>query len=517
MKKPGKVAAMLSSALFFMSAGCRPGAAEVVREPAHAGAFYPAGKAEIAAILADVLAKASPPAGAVPKAIVVPHAGYQYSAACAAWAYKTLAPGAKTVTRVILLAPSHYVGFTGAYVNDRAYKTPLGVLHLDVEAVAKLKSMDFPRSEAPAAGTREHSDEVQVPFIQTVLPNAGLVPLVIGELAPGDADAIAVALSAIVDEHTVIVASSDFTHYGSRFGYMPDLGGDSAAGLRKLDMGAADLVARGDGEGFARYIERTGATICGRNPIAILLAVFKANGWKAEGKILNYTTSGAETGDYANSVSYCAIELGNVADKPTVAVPAPASPAVASGLTPAEGQSLVKLARFVLERFVRDRVSAFPDSELARFGLTDATRGKFGVFVTLRERGDLRGCIGHIIPRLPLYRGVIENAMNAAARDPRFRPVEPAELSAISIEISVMSPLMRVASLDEIKVGRDGLVLVNGPNSGVFLPQVPVEQGWDKTTYLEQLGRKAGLDTDAYRRKETELQRFTAQIFEEHP
>jgi hypothetical protein len=529
MKKPGKVAAMLSSAFVFLSTGCRSGAAEVVREPAHAGVFYPAGKAELAAILADVLAKAAvadATAGRVPKAVVVPHAGYQFSAATAAWAYKALAPGAKTMTRVILLAPSHYVGFMGALVNGRAYRTPLGVCHLDAEAVAKLKSLSFPQSDAPGAGTREHSDEVQVPFIQTALPNAKLVPLIIGELMPGDADTIARALSAIIDDHTVIVTSSDFTHYGDRFGYTPDVGPDAAAGIRKIDMGAAELIARGDADGFGRYIDRTGATICGRNPIAVLLAVFKANGWKADGKVLNYTTSGAETGDYANSVSYCAIALGDI----TVAAVAPAAGAAAAGagdgsgaaatessLTPAEGQKLVQLARHVLERFVRDRVTEFPDTELAKFGLTDATKGRFGVFVTLRERSDLRGCIGHIIPRLPLYRGVIENAMNAAARDPRFRPVEPGELSAISIEISVMSPLIRVGSLDEIKVGRDGLVLVCGPNSGVFLPQVPGEQGWDKTMYLEQLGRKAGLDTDAYRRKETELHRFTAQIFEENP
>jgi len=522
MKKPGKVAAMLTSALVYLAAGCRSGAAEVEREPAHAGAFYPADKAEAEGMLKDYLAKAAPPAGPVPRAVVVPHAGWQYSGATAAWAYKALAPGAETITRVVLLAPSHYSAFRGVVVNERSYRSPLGVCHLDTDAVAKLKTGDFAQAVMEGPGTREHSDEVQIPFIQTILPKARLVSLIVGDLAPGDADHTARAISMILDEHTVIVASSDFTHYGVRFGFAPPLGPDLAAGLREFDGRAAGLIIRGDGKGFEDYVERTGATICGRNPISVLLAVFKVNRWRANGNVLNYTTSGAITGDWSSTVSYCAINLGDVAVPPKaiatgVSASAETPRSVRTELTPAEGVALLKLSRHVLGKFVADHVSHFTEEELEPFGLTEATKGQFGVFVTLRERGELRGCIGHIVPRFPLYRGVVENTMNAAARDPRFGPVAAGELAAITIEISVMSPLVKVKSLDEIVVGRDGLVLVNGSNTGVFLPQVPGEQGWDKTTYLQQLGVKAGLDPAAYRRPDTDLYRFTAQIFDEKP
>ncbi|MEK7477087.1 MAG: AmmeMemoRadiSam system protein B [Candidatus Coatesbacteria bacterium] len=521
MKKPGKVAAMLTSALVSLAGGGRAGAAGIERAPVHAGSFYPAGKSEAEALLKGYLAKATPPPGPVPRAVVVPHAGWQYSGPTASWAYKALARGAETITRVILLAPSHYVAFRGVVVNERSYRSPLGVCPLDTEAIATLKKGDFAQADMQGPGTREHADEVQIPFIQTVLPKARLVPLIVGELAPGDAEHTARAISTILDEHTVIIASSDFTHYGLRFGFAPPLGRDIPAGLRDLDLGAADRITRGDGEGFAAYVDRTGATICGRNPISILLAVFKVNRWRANGKVLQYATSGALTGDWSSSVSYCAIALGDVSIPPrakaVAATGTKTSAAPATTLSPADGEALLKLSRYVLRKFVVDKVSHFTEEELEPFGLTAAAKGQLGAFVTLREQGQLRGCIGHIVPRFPLYRGVVENTMNAASRDPRFGSVKPGELAAITIEISVMSPLVKVESVDEIVVGRDGLVLVNGQNTGVFLPQVPGEQGWDKDTFLQQLGVKAGLDPGAYRRPDTELYRFTARIFEEKP
>lgn len=184
-------------------------------------------------------------------------------------------------------------------------------------------------------------------------------------------------------------------------------------------------------------------------------------------------------------------------------------------LNAGEELTLLKLARFVMHNFITRGTTDFPDSQLSDFQITPAFQQKLGVFVTLKEYGDLRGCIGNIVGIRPLYQGVIENAQNAAAHDPRFNPVTPDELEQIEIEISVMSPLKPVRSLDEILVGRDGLVLKKGFHSGVFLPQVPVEWNWDKTTYLEQLGLKAGLNRDAYKDPQTELLRFSAQVFGE--
>jgi AmmeMemoRadiSam system protein A len=184
-------------------------------------------------------------------------------------------------------------------------------------------------------------------------------------------------------------------------------------------------------------------------------------------------------------------------------------------LEPEEEKTLLRLARYVLERFVGEKIDRFPTEVLGDFTITPALQRPSGVFVTLSRKGRLRGCIGNILPSEPLVRGVIENTMHSAAHDPRFNPMGPDELKSTGIEISIMSPLMKVHSLDEVEVGRDGLVLSAGRRKGVFLPQVPVEWNWDKTQYLEELGLKAGLERDAYRRKDAEMWRFTAQVFSE--
>jgi AmmeMemoRadiSam system protein A len=184
-------------------------------------------------------------------------------------------------------------------------------------------------------------------------------------------------------------------------------------------------------------------------------------------------------------------------------------------LTQSEEMTLLRLARFVLERFTRDGITLFTGEKLAPFEITKDLRKPAGVFVTYHSQGQLRGCIGNILPSEKLFQAVVENAIQSAAHDPRFDPIQPDELDDIQIEISVMSPLIPVKSTDEVEVGRDGLVLRVAGRTGVFLPQVPVEWHWEKQEYLEQLGRKAGLDEKAYKRKDAELWRFTAQVFSE--
>jgi hypothetical protein len=313
------------------------------------------------------------------------------------------------------------------------------------------------------------------------------------------------ALSKIIDDSTVVVVSSDFTHYGPRFDYTPKFKtSDVKKGISDLDHGAINAILKTDSKGFLEYVEKKQSTICGRNPIAILLKLFEINNWEPDSKLLKYTTSGELTGDWENSVSYAAIALSAV------------TPIIDKKyLNRDEEKELIRLSRHVLTSFVNKGTSTFADRELKGFKLTAAVKQELGVFVTLKEHGNLRGCIGYITGMMPLYQGVIENTMNAAANDPRFSPVKAGELKDISIEISVMTPLEKVNSLDEIKVGRDGLVLKNGYSSGVFLPQVPVEQNWDKTTYLEELGLKAGLDKKAYKASGTVLYKFSAQVFGE--
>jgi len=184
-------------------------------------------------------------------------------------------------------------------------------------------------------------------------------------------------------------------------------------------------------------------------------------------------------------------------------------------ISPEEEMTLLRLSRHVLVRFVEEKVQRFPDSDLKDLDLTDNLRRPAGVFVTLKAALQLRGCIGTIVAQMPLYQAVIENTMNSAARDLRFPPLRAEELPSTRIEISVMSPLVKVASLSEVVVGRDGLMIRAVGRSGVFLPQVPVEWRWNKQQYLEELGVKAGLGRDGYKRKDAEFWRFTAQVFKE--
>ncbi len=481
---------------------------QILREPAQAGRFYPGAAKELEHELDKLLSQAEVKISQMPRALIVPHAGYQFSGPAAASAYKTFQEiKAADIQRVILLATSHYVYIQGVVINANPYKTPLGVYPVDQKAIEKLRQEKFPYQQNPIASTREHSDEVQIPFLQRVLPQAQLVPIIVGELDTADLESTAQAISAIVDPHTIIIVSSDFTHYGSHFNYTPAFDGDTRTGIYKLDEGALNCIARKSPEQFAAYIAETGATVCGHYPILLLLKIFEINKWPGNVQVLDYYTSGDLTADWKNSVSYAAVALGVLGS--TVPV------IDKKYLNSEEEETLLELARFALEDHIGKGVCDFPDSKLDRFKLTASLRQKLGVFVTLTKDGDLRGCIGNIVGIRPLYQGVIENAQNAAARDPRFPKVTAAELEDIEIEISVMTPLEKINNLEEIQVGRDGLVLQNGFHSGVFLPQVPLEWNWDKITYLEQLGLKAGLTRDAYKSPQTELFRFSAQVFGE--
>lgn len=283
------------------------------REPMQAGRFYPAEDGTLSRSLDKMFTQAPDDTGQIPQAIIVPHAGYQFSGPAAAHAYKIFQQAeSAAIKRVILLATSHYAYVRGVVLGEHPYQTPLGVYPVDSQAIAALKKLDFPHGENKIAVTREHSDEVQIPFLQKVLPQAQLVPIIVGDLHGPDLELTAKAIATIVDEHTVIVTSSDFTHYGVNFDYTPKFDKDTRTGIYGLDQGAIDCIARRSSAQFADYIEQTGATICGVNPIALLLKIFEVNDWPGQVRVLTYYTSGDLTGDWDHSVSYAAIALGTL-------------------------------------------------------------------------------------------------------------------------------------------------------------------------------------------------------------
>lgn len=172
---------------------------------------------------------------------------------------------------------------------------------------------------------------------------------------------------------------------------------------------------------------------------------------------------------------------------------------------------LLRIARQSIEAVLEGRRPEFD------LGALDADlKRPSGAFVTLNERsGDLRGCIGSIEPVAPLAQAVSASAVNAAFRDPRFYPVQKEELPNLHIEISVMSPIVPVNDVEEIEVGRDGLIVTRGNRAGLLLPQVATDYDWDRDTFLRQTCIKAGLPPDCWRSPDCRIEKFSAEVFGE--
>jgi AmmeMemoRadiSam system protein B/AmmeMemoRadiSam system protein A len=461
-------------------------------------------------------------------AAIVPHAGYAYSGLTAAHAYKALQQ--RRPKRVLMIGPSHYAGFRGLSIGDYAsYETPLGRVPVDPAGKALLSECPL-IGVHPEAHQREHSLDIQVPFLQVIFPESTptILPLLVGHLEEEDYPALADCLRMVLDSETVLVVSSDFTHYGPRFGYVPFPHESRVANrIQNLDQGACDKILDLDRKHFLAYYEKTGITICGYRPIALLLELLPVD---TRSRKLSYSTSGQLTGDYRNSVSYYALaftrdalwesETGGIGSRPVGETtmkkgrnPSHGSEADEGSLTPSEKSALLKLARDTIEEYVRKRKT--PDPRSGPYEITPSLREHRGAFVTLKKHETLRGCIGYIRPIEPLFETVQQNAINAATRDSRFSPVKPNELSSIEIEISALTVPELVASYQDIVLGEHGIILKKGSQQAVFLPQVAPEQGWDLAETLRHLSLKAGLSEDAWKDPETEFRVFTAEVFKE--
>jgi AmmeMemoRadiSam system protein A len=314
-----------------------------------------------------------------------------------------------------------------------------------------------------------------------------------------DYQAAADLLRPLADADTLVVVSSDFTHYGQRFAYQPfPLGKDTPAQIQALDDGAIERILAKDAAGLLTYQKETGITVCGFRPMAVLLRML---GPGARVERVAYTTSGALGGDYAQSVSYAALVVTDLRPLSADAVaPGFAQPPVADGLDQNDLRLLHRLAILAVEDAVLGQSPA--RMELVRRtldGLPADLRAPAGAFVTLKTGGNLRGCIGTIEPREPLYQAVLDNGDNAARHDPRFRPVQASELPRLEVEVSVLTPTRPIATWEEFQVGVHGIILSKGGLRAVFLPEVAVEQGWTREEALSHLARKAGLPADAWR------------------
>lgn len=478
-----------------------------VRPAAVAGAFYPADPKALSQMIDEMLAKATPPPvdGAI-LAAVAPHAGYQYSGPVAAWTYAAIARQVKAghkYTRVVLIAPSHYVGFgfTSVYDGD-AYTTPLGEVPVDREFARRLAKMSptmqlSDKGHQATADAPEHSVEVQLPWLQTVLGHFELVPIVMGDQGYEASRALGVALAKLLrdDPGTLVLASSDLSHY------------HPYAEAETIDHKTLHALAEYDYYSMSRNFQWRGQgepgiwEACGGGPIVAAMIYAERQGAnKAE--VLKYANSGDITGDKSRVVGYSADVFVKSAHSDAAETP--------FTLTGEEKAELLALARRSVEYMIEhnEPYAPAPPSD-------ETLNREYGAFTTLTEDKQLRGCIGYTSPAKPLYLTVRDTATLAALRDPRFAPVAVTELPKLAYEISVLSPLRRVTDVSQIEVGRDGLIMKNGQYEGLLLPQVPVEQHWDRETFLEQTCRKAGMDTNCWKDENTDIFKFTAVVFNE--
>jgi AmmeMemoRadiSam system protein B/AmmeMemoRadiSam system protein A len=471
-----------------------------VRAPAVAGLFYPADEPGLSKTVDALLAGA--PAHHIPRlrGLVCPHAGYPYSGPTAAIAYKTLA--GRDVQTVVILGPSHYALFQGASVaNTDAYQTPLGIVLLSAKAQQLAKTNPFvlepqclvqrpawwaqSSKPAPAAGqdtpdTWEHSVEVQVPFLQKTLKNFTILPVVLGNVDPEQA---AKVLAGVIDGKTIVVASSDLSHY---YPYEQ---------AKKLDNRCVKAICD------MNIDEMKSQEACGKLPILTLLYLAREKGWKPQ--LLDYRNSGDTAGAKSAVVGYAAIAFYK---------PAP------QNFEAKERTFLLDLARRTLIRVATNADS--PGPGINPRDLPPRLAENKGCFVTLTEAGALRGCIGYILPQEALYQAVVDNVRNAATRDPRFQPVRPAELNKIKIEISVLTEPQPLSFnspedlLNKLEPGEDGVVLRIGPSGATFLPQV-WEQLPDKVEFLNHLAQKAGCAPDDWRGRNVSVSIYHAEAFQE--
>ena len=438
-----------------------------------------------------------------PNVLVLPHAGWAYSGETA-WRAVRLVKGAK-FRRVVLLAPSHRAWIENRLVAPEAsaVSTPLGEIRIDNDFIDRM-ALVAPVAKNSKVHLAEHATQIEYPLLQLALGGGfSVVPLIAGSLGGDQMAMCARALSRMMDAETLLVVSSDFTHYGDDFSYAPygtEGGRDVRERVAAVDAEALSFIEKGDADAFAAFIKRTGATICGHVPIELALRAFPKGASVVRQK---YATSGDGDGDYSRFVCYVA----------------------ATGCVKWQGEGnavlsaddrafLLRVARASMEKAVRNGMRRGAGIDVS--DAPKSTRAKMGAFVTLNDKatGALRGCIGEIMPMRPLVEAVAARAVDSALGDPRFSPVSERELANLRVEVSALTPPMPVESWRDIVLGRDGMTLEKGNAFAVFLPQVAPEQAWDLPTTLSYLSQKAGLSPDAWR-SGAKFETFQAEVFHE--
>jgi len=470
-------------------------------EPSLAGTWYPGSKKELESMLSKFFnnVELGKNKGIVPLGIISPHAGLVYSGPITAYGYSLLKNG--NFDTIIIMATSHRynAGKVSIYDGDKV-KSPLGTTKVDKEIAQKLiaTNPDFESIPQVFAGG-ENSFETQLPFVQYQLPDAQIVPIMTATTDYALLNVLADALISILentDKKIAIVASSDMAHFHP---YKETV---------SMDQHTIDLVLSMDIDELKKEVQRGKCELCGFHSVYPFMKVMKHFGANKP-VMLAYMNSADITEDKFSShiVGYSSIVFPESESDPQKED----SDSEQGVYSKEEKKYLLDLARKSIAYYLENGKRMQPEKPKY-----DKLLEERAVFVTLNEHGELRGCIGHMHAQMPLYRAISEMAVSAAFEDPRFPKVKEKDLKDIDIEISVLTPMEQITDWKQIRMGIDGVWIKKGWRSGVFLPQVATDTGWDRVTFLENLcAHKAGLQRDSYKDPTTEIYIYQVEKFSE--
>ena len=496
--------------------------AKTVRRAAVAGTFYPGEKISLEARVGGFLDQAETVVeeGKV-QILIVPHAGYDYSGRTAAAGFKQL--GDSSFSTVVLLGSSHQAWFSGGAIDENdAWTTPLGEVRIDKSLAEQLVDEVEGLQFSSSAHEQEHSLEVELPFLQQVLGEFKIVPILLGQTDGEFINHLTESLAKNISGETLVVVSTDLSHY------------PPYEVANEVDRTTVEAIVGGEAEEFEKTINNQMAAgysgletcACGYEAVKVGMQVAQKLG-QGEWQLIKYENSGDTAGDKSRVVGYASVgfyveESDSAASTPGESLRAtPGESArigenISSGESARDGENtsqkeLLRIARLTLEEYLASK--KIPEFEIDEAALEE----KLGAFVTLRKDGQLRGCIGQIEPSAdPLWHVVRKMAIEAALKDTRFPVVRADELDDIEIEVSVLTKPEKINDPYKIELGRHGVIVKKGLRSGVFLPQVATETGWDLKEFMGQLcSQKTGLSSDCWKKGEVDIYTFEAEVFEE--
>lgn len=473
-------------------------AKEIVRKPTVAGAFYPGNPEKLKSVIDGYLSTGQADVSDDDIiGLVAPHAGYVYSGHVAGAAYSLLK--GRKYDAVIVIAPSHVFGFSGSSVfNGDAYETPLGIVQVDKALAESIASggrdLKYAVNGHEWDSSRgEHSLEVQLPFLQTVLPGVPIVPIVMGTQNNDACDRLVRSIVRAVSESkkkVLLVASSDLSHFHDQ------------KEANSLDSLIVDAFGEFQYFQMANQLFSRQWEACGGGPIVAVMMASELLGANRCVPV-KYATS-------ADSPEMPAGKDRVVGYMSGVVTKSKEGTKLLPDLTDEDKTAILNAAK----AGVYNAVFGSDDKTLAGFDIPKLNKC-YATFVTITKKGNLRGCMGHLYSDLPLLREIKETSRLASQNDYRFGPVKKDEMGDLEYEVTILSRMIRITDYNNIEIGRDGLYIRLGGSSGLLLPQVASERNWDRETFLRNVCQKAGLGKEDYKNPDAQLYAFRAIIIHE--